>query len=171
MHCWELFYSNSLMRRDLVNFVSLDALLDVYNRRLERRWEPRVTGSLDDAIIFVGSVARMPELPHPWEFQDRWGGERVRHLQNYVPSFVRRRSEFQQYAYLETPDFERFAGIPYEAFRDVWRGLNPESIADSCHDLLARRNSASCPSREECRAVVDFLTYRRFDGDVRVVSS
>jgi hypothetical protein len=45
----------------------------------------------------------------------------------------------------------------------------PESIWKTCHELLARDKPAACPTEEDCRAVIDFLTYRQFDGDVRFV--
>jgi hypothetical protein len=48
-------------------------------------------------------------------------------------------------------------------------GGGPESIWKSCHGLLAQKSTFPCPTEDECRKVVDFLTYRRFDGDVRLI--
>ena len=45
-------------------------------------------------------------------------------------------------------------------------GGSPEGLGDACYDMLGHYH-ASRPSREACQAVISFLTYRSFDGDVR----
>ena len=46
----------------------------------------------------------------------------------------------------------------------------PESIWKSCHTILSRDQQDNCPTAEECRIVVEGLTYQgEFQGDVRFI--
>jgi hypothetical protein len=46
-------------------------------------------------------------------------------------------------------------------------GGTPESVWTTCHTVLEQLNGASCPTLEECRTVVERLTFQSFNGDVR----
>lgn len=210
LHRRELFYMNSIMRRDLADSTSLPLLLDVYNRRLRKRWRPVPKGTMSDVVIFPASVHTVGPERRQWECRDRAGKRRILYLRNHIPVPCDASLEFERISYLDTEDFPKFAGIPFATFRSVWLGLNqltihmlpllwpdswltsvspeflssrmecaddycesaigggyPESIWEACHELLAKENRVDIPSKEDCRAVVEFLTYRQFDGDVR----
>ena len=212
VHRSACFLMNSLVRRELVEPISLDVLLDVYNARLKKRWKPCPTGTVSDVIVFPASVHTLPQGERTWRCRDCEGTERVLAMRNHAPVPCDADLEFRRFAYLDTIDFLKVTGVSFATFRTVWLGLNgllihtfpllwpddwvvaatpellaarleqandycesalgggyPESIWESCHELLIRNNRGSCPTKDECRLVVDFLTYRRFDGDIRFI--
>lgn len=212
IHRYELFYMNSIIRRDITESVSLDVLLDVYNKRIKKRWNPLRVGTTSNAIILPGSVHNLPLEKRQWQCKDREGTERAIILRNYIPVPCDFDAEIERFAYLDTEDFIKFTGVSFAKFRTVWQGLNqllvhnlpllwpdswfvvtesdylsakleqaddfcesalggafPNSIIDSCYELLDNSNMTAHPTKEDCQTVVDFLTYGRFDGDVRFV--
>jgi hypothetical protein len=212
LHRCELFYMNSVIRRDLVDSTSLAVLLNVYNERLTKRWMPVPRGTMADTIILPASVDNLTSEERLWRFRDQAGKLLVLGMRNYIPIPCDADLEFERFSYLDTEDFPALTGFSFAKFRAVWLGLNqllinmlppmwpdswvaaadpdlliarldhaddycetalgsgrPESIWTSCHELLARKSPADCPTEEDCRAVVEFLTYRQFDGDVRFV--
>jgi hypothetical protein len=122
---WELFYLNSLMRRELVKEpVALDVLLDVYNRRLCRHWMPQPTDVLEDVVVLTSSANSLTADQREWRFPIGNDAERVLAARNYMPVPCSWVTELQRYAYLDTPDFERFTGLVFGVFREVLLGLN-----------------------------------------------
>lgn len=212
VHRFELFYLNSISRRDLTSPISLDILLNIYNRRLERRWTPKPTTDIgSDAIILPLCVHALPIEKRMCDLKDPSGNTRALFFfANYVPLPCVAEAEFSRYSYLDTSDFDKLAGVSFHTFRSVWLSLNqlltetfpmlwpdshitavsdeilsaklvqaddycetalgggyPESIWDSCYQIIGRKKSGHHPTRAECKSVVNFLTYKKFDGDVR----
>lgn len=211
IHRHALFYMNSIMRQELVEAVSLDVLLDVYNRRLRERWRPKPTATSSEVLVLPGSVHLLSPSERERRLTDRTGSERLLGMRNQLPVPCDAEVEFRRYEYLDTDDFSTFAGIPFTTFRKVWIGLNrlltstfpllwsekhvrgidpemlsarleqaddycetgiggapAEQIWSACHELLARYDSpAECPTREDCRKVVEFLTFRKLVDDIR----
>jgi len=210
LHRYQLFYMNTVARRDLSEPVSLDVLLDAYNRRQRRKVSLRLTAMTSNAIIILASIHTFPADKRVWRCTDREGGEHALLMRNFMPAPCDAATLMQQYDYLDNPDFQNAFGISFKTFWRVFVGLNrvlgcriptlwsdsylasveasylsacleqaddycetalgggyPESIWQSCHQLLQREEPRSSLPQSECKAVVDFLTYRSFDGDVR----
>jgi hypothetical protein len=211
MHRLDLFYMNSIMRRDLVSSpVSFDVLLQIYNKRLERRWTPRRNEDiLTDAIVLPGSVYQMPLPRRVFECWDSAGSKYLLTFINHIPQPCNAKAELARYSFLDSPDFEVFTGVPFSKFWVVWVALNrllmetfpilwpeyyfsgatrevletrltqmddycetalgggiPASILGRCHEILAKQ-SEGCPDKADCAAVIEFLTCRKFEGDIR----
>jgi hypothetical protein len=120
----ELFGLNSINRRDLVTPIALDALLDVYNRRLDKRWSPRIGDKGGPVILLPAMANTVPVDARIWHGRDREGTDRVLLMRNHIPVPCDAEHEFDRYPYLDTEDFERLSGIPFKKFRRVWVGLN-----------------------------------------------
>jgi hypothetical protein len=123
IHRHELFCMNTVIRRELVEPASLDRLLTTYNARLGKQWSPRPARSASDLIVFAGSVHPLAPRERRWSAGGA-GGRRELRMRNYHPVPCDAAAELARFAYLDTPDFERWTGVSFPTFWRVWRGLN-----------------------------------------------
>jgi hypothetical protein len=210
IHTYELFSLNTVNRRDLVEPVSLDALLGAYNRRLRTRWQPRPAETVDQALVFPTLLPR--NVDRMRTITDSAGTMHTLMLRNYLPVACDARAELEHYGYLDTLDFSVVAGASFATFAKVWVALNqvllrsvsilwtdhwsegkspetlaallertddycetalgggvPESIWTACHQILLEDGATNAPTQTDCRNVIEFLSFRQFDGDVRFI--
>ena len=210
IHRHEIFYMNSINRRSLTSKVSLDQLLDIYNRRLKVRWDPKLAESTTGAFIYPALAVTFPYGKRLWQCEDRTGRNYSLFMRNFLPVPADGQKEIERFAYLDTSDFCGLMGVDFDTWCKVWSGMNkvmaqniailwhdawfksanpdflhacvergddycetalgggtPESIWKTCHTLLEQEDKAGCPTLEECRTVVERLTFRSFDGEVR----
>jgi hypothetical protein len=209
----ELFRLNTIIRRDIAaSSVSVDKLVEVYNERLTKRWQPQWLMTNGEGIVFPTLVDQVSMDKRILQYMDRDGTEHQLTMRNFIPISCDKGVEFARYPYLNTKDFMESYGVTFETFGRIWVGLNrlliealplfwsdarviyvpsnflrakleqaddycesglggsePEGIWRYCHELLARDHPTECPTLEECQAVVQVLTYREFDGDVRFI--
>jgi hypothetical protein len=210
IHSHQLFYLNSVHRRPLTSPVSLDQLLTIYNRRQKLRWNPQITDSLNDVLIYPTFAVALPSEKRMRHYYDRNGKQHSIVVRNFLPISCNGQEEIKRFGYLDTGEFSKQLGVSFQTWCQVWLGLNevilqnvavlwpdawisaadpdqlgarmeyaddycetalgsgaPESIWTTCHVLLQRKGMEGCPALEECRAVVESLTYQRFDSDFR----
>lgn len=122
LHRHNMFFLNSVARRDLTVETSFNHLLEIYNQRMHSQSGTSIAKNGEDAVFVLTLIQRLPfsniidVLENDVSFS--------LFLQNYFPIPVNGSGLLKKYGYLEGDDFTTRMGMPFQEFWKSWVVLN-----------------------------------------------
>jgi len=125
LHRQNMFYLNSISRRELTNEISLPTLLEIYNRRHELRRKISTNKDLSkDAIIIPVFLGNVPLQKRTINYKNYKGTECSVFLRNYSPLPIEIEKEFKTFEFLDNEDFIKIVGLTFQNWYKIWVGFN-----------------------------------------------
>jgi hypothetical protein len=120
LHRALMYRRNSLARRNLVEAVSFELLLEVYNQRLVRNHQKQKLTKMP-ALILPGALVNPVLEPLSFHRED---SDYSIDLRSFVPSFVDPSEELERYAYMDGEAFFKETEVAFDSAWKIWVALN-----------------------------------------------